>query len=143
MEMEEKRQVIQDGLNKRKSKRKQAIAEAEHEALTMQMIGIVNENARNAEIKKQAMLAERKMRNFISKRTTALKQSSNKITIELWATAAVSIVPIMAYVTDIINLWMLIVASAALILYAAFNAYKLIRNAREITNLNKGSVVND
>lgn len=47
-DMEQNRQIVQDGLDKRASKRKKAITEAEQEAITTQMFDMVNTNALTA-----------------------------------------------------------------------------------------------
>ena len=47
-DMEQNRQIVQEGLDKRANKRKKAITEAEQEAITTQMFDIVNTNALTA-----------------------------------------------------------------------------------------------
>ena len=49
--MEQNRQVVQDGLNKRKAARQIALYDAEQEAITIQIINIVNNNACRAKNK--------------------------------------------------------------------------------------------
>ena len=48
--MEQNKQIVQDGLNKRKARRKKAEEDAYHEAITMQMINIVNAHAKQMEM---------------------------------------------------------------------------------------------
>ena len=145
-EMDQKRQIVQDGLNKRKAKRKQAEIDAEHEALTMQMISIINQNARNAEIKKRAKRAERakrKARNLFEKKTIAIKTRNNEITMSLFAVGVALLLAITLYVTSLTEMWSLIMSAALLMMYAVFNIYALIKNANQLKKLRKESLAND
>lgn len=134
-EMEQKRQIVQDGLNKRKTKRKQAVVEAEQEALTMQMIDIVNRNARNAEIKKRAERAERKERLRIDKITMASKNGNKNIATNLFVAAIILFVAIALYVVHLTELWLLIAVSVLFVAYVAFNIYSLIINIKKLAKL--------
>lgn len=142
-EMDQKRQIVQDGLNKRKAKRKQAEIDAEHEAITMKMIDIVNQNARNAEIKKRAEHAKRKARNLFEKKTIAIKTRNNEIAMSLFAVGVALLLAITLYVTSLTEMWSLIVSAALLMTYAAFNIYALIKNANQLKKLRKEGIAND
>lgn len=125
---EQNRQVVQEGLDKRKTKRQQDLIDTEQEVITTQMIDIVNRNAYNAKVKKQARIAERK-------RIAVLNKRNNRNVINLYASVITISLAILLYVVDLTKLWSLITSSVLLTAYFAFNIYKIIKNTKEITKL--------
>jgi hypothetical protein len=140
--MEEKRQIVQDGLNKRKTKRKQAIIDAEQDAITMQMIDIVNRNAKRVETQSQAELAKCQEHKYNKKKISNLNKNNDIIIVRLYAFATAFILAIMLYVFHLTQLWSLIASSVLLAICFAFDAYILIQNARELAKLKKRMINN-
>ena len=96
--MEQNRQIVQDGLDKRANKRKKAIIEAEQEVITIQMFRIVNTNANNAEPKYQSVRNEVPVYKRPSKKLIRLRNVS---AVNMVASFVALTIPVILYFTNL------------------------------------------
>ena len=129
-EMEKNRQIVQDGLNKRSSKRNKAIIEAEQEGITVQIFNIVNTNANNAKPKPLPAYMETpvcKTTKRPSKRTIMLRNVSAMNLITSIVALIISIVLYATHLTDLI----------CMIAMAIMPAFMIILNLCIFVNMQK------
>lgn len=129
-DMERNRQIVQDGLDKRANKRKQKIADAEHERITITMFQIINTSARDAEIQRQAELdaalaynemVAQKANKRLSKRIASLKRHRSIAIINATASLLMLIASIVFFVVGLTELSYMIVASVVSTFMFVFN----------------------
>ena len=125
---EENKQIVQEGLNKRKAKRKNAQIEAEQEAITSQMIDIVNKNAKAAEVQREIRMAERRTNKKIAK----LKKEANDATACMWLSVALFAVSTICYAFGLTELWTMIVSVVLELALFGFNIFILAQNAKAL-----------
>lgn len=99
--MEQNRQIVQDGLDKRANKRKKAIVEAEQEVITIQMFRIVNTNANNAEPKHQPVYNEAQVYKANKKPSKKLIKLRNVSVVNMVASFVALNIPVILYFTNI------------------------------------------
>lgn len=133
--MEQKRQIVQEGLDKRKAKRKNAEEEAYQEAIEAQMIDIVNKNCSDVNAKKQKEVAERKEQKRNNKKIAMLKKRGNKIVNRLILSVATVVWASLLYAIGVTQLWMFVVFVVLAVAYFAFNVYVAWQNAGRIAEL--------
>ena len=135
---EQNRQIVQEGLNKRKSNRNKALAEAEQEKLTIQMFYIVNQNASDAEVQKkkksEAAIANKK-KQVRKTKLAAVKRQGKAAIIGLWASVALFGAIGILYVTGITEMWSAIATAMLAVVMFAFNVYALWKNAGDLAEL--------
>ena len=137
-EIEKNRQVVQDGLDKRKAKRKKAEEEAYQESIESQMIGIVNKKADNIEAQvkteiKKAVDHKEKQRN--KKKINAIKEKRSHAIIGVFITLVLFTVSGICYTTQITTLWNIIVATSLSAILFIINAYLVVINTIKIARL--------
>lgn len=137
-ETEKNRQVVQDGLNKRKAKRKKAEEEAYQESIESQMIGIVNKKADNTEAKKQReinnAISEREKR-LHDKKVTSIQDKREAAVIGVFMSLLFFAVSGICYVTEITPLWNIIVATVLTAILFIVNAYFVVSNTIQLAKL--------
>lgn len=113
-ETEKNRQIVQEGLDKRKAERKAAEEDARQEKITMQMINMVNKNAHKVDVRdkmeinratyaKKKQKQDKKIASILEKRDVAIEY----IFLALICFAIIGI----CYVTEITKMWNIIAAT--------------------------------
>ena len=144
-ETEKNRQVVQDGLNKRKAKRKKAEEEAYQDSIERQMIDVVNNKhaareaeekerkaneLKQAEIERETRIHNKKIASIQEKRDGAV----TGIFMSLMLFAMVGI----CYVTEITETWNIIAATAltaiTFIISACFAVSYAIKLTQEVSH---------
>lgn len=142
-DMEKNRQIVQEGLNKRSSKQKQALIDAEQDAITDSIIAIVNENAAKYQQKMQMemeqAISEREKR-ILNKRIVRLKDKRNTAVFAICIAIVFGAASGILFVKGITEFWMLIVAAILTAVLIFINAYFVILNAIKLSKLIKGDV---
>lgn len=134
---EENRAIVQDGLDKRKRKRAARLCDAEQEAITRQMIDIVNQNARNAKIKKQKEQTARKKRKLIKAKLQSIQKRNVNIATNIFIAAVLVFLTTILYITHLTQMWSTITTYVLLTIYTICGICQLSINATEITSLKK------
>ena len=137
---EKNRQVVQDGLNNRKAKRKKAEEEAYQDSIERQMINVVNNKCaareaeeqerkanelKQAEIKRETYIHNKKIARIQEKRDGA----ATGIFMSLMLFAMVGI----CYVTEITELRYIIAATVLTAIAFIVSAYFAVSNAIKLT----------
>jgi hypothetical protein len=120
-EMENNRKIVQDGLNKRASKRSKAIIEAEHEIITVKMFSIVNTNACNAESRYQSTYIEAPVCKANKKPSKKLIRLRNVSVINACTSFVAFIIATILYFIGKTELLIMIATSALPVLMFIYN----------------------
>lgn len=139
-ETEKNRQVVQDGLNKRKARRKKAEEEAYQDSIERQMINVVNNKyaareaeeqeckaneLKQAEIERETRIHNKKIASIQEKRNGAIAG----IFMSLMLFAMVGI----CYVTETAELKYIIAATVLTTIMFIISAYFAVSNAIKLT----------
>lgn len=137
-ETEKNRQVVQDGLNKRKARRKKAEEEAYQESITTQMIDVVNKNAHRAEEQKQTeinnAISERQKR-LHNKKVARLQEKRDTALISIFISLMLFAVSAICYATEITELWNVVVAVVLTAIMFVISTYFAVGNAIKLARL--------
>ena len=125
--IEENKQIVQQGLNKRAEARREALADEKHEKITAAMFKVVNDHAK-ARVYNAPVVYKKTKRN--KKRIASAKRNGNVIVKSFWRSIMLLITSGLAHAIGITELWMLL-----LIFMLIFNTYRMWKNAAEIANL--------
>jgi len=109
--MEQNRKIVQDGLDKRASKRNKAIIEAEQEVITVQIFKIVNTNANNAECKQQPVYIETPVCKANKKPNKRIAMFRNMSAVNFVVSTVALIISIVLYATHLTDLICMIATS--------------------------------
>lgn len=137
-ETEKNRQVVQDGLNKRKAKRKKAEEEAFQESITTQMINIVNKKADKTEMQKQMEINianAHKARQLNNKKVATIQEKRSNAVAGVFITLILFAVSGICYVMEITALWNIIVATVLTAILFIINAYFVVSNTIKLARL--------
>lgn len=137
-ETEKNRQVVQDGLNKRKARRKKAEEEAFQESITAQMINIVNKKADNTEMQKQMEVNKavaHKVKQHNKKKIAIIKEKRSSAVAGVFITLILFAVSGICYATQITELWNIIAATALTAILFIINAYFVVSNTIKLARL--------
>ena len=141
-ETEKNRQIVQDGLNKRKAKRKKADEEAYQESIERQMIDVVNnkcaareaeEQERKANELKQAEI-ERKTR-IHNKKIADIQEKRDGAVIGIFMSLLFFAVIGICYVTEITAMWNLIAATTLTTIMFIVSACFVVSETIKLTRL--------
>lgn len=140
-ETEKNRQVVQDGLNKRKAKRKKAEEEAYQESIEAEMISVVNKHYHNVEAQKQMeinnAISERETRIHNKKIASIQEKRDGAVTGIFMSLMLFAMVGI-CYVTEITEMWNIIAATAltaiTFIISACFAVSYAIKLTQEVSH---------
>lgn len=133
--MEQNRQIVQNGLDKRKNNRKKAIIEAEQEVITIKMFQIVNTNACNAEEKYQPVYSEttiRKTDKYPGKRTAMLKKHRTVAVVNIIASLLALIISAVFYVINLTELLYMVAASIPSAFMLIFNLCIFVKAQKKL-----------
>lgn len=129
-DLERNRQIVQEGLDRRANKRKQRIADAEHEIITINMFQIINTNAHDAEERRKAeqnaarayneMVAQ-KANKKLSQKIAMLKQRRNVSVTNTIASLLMLIASAVFFVVGLTELSYMIVTSVMSAFVFTFN----------------------
>ena len=122
--MEQNRQIVQEGLNKRSSSRKKAIVEAEQEVITVQMFRIVNANADDADIRHRVAYNQtiaHKANNRRNKKIAELKKNRKKTIVNIIASVLALAVVAVFYVFSLTEMICAIAVSVLPMFMLIFN----------------------
>ena len=127
--LEQNKQIVQEALDERATKRKNVIIEAEQEAITTQMIDIVNKNASDAEKQRKAVELQRK------KKISLLKRQANCAMLGVFASLLQLGVGISSYIVGATELWSAIVACILSATIFTIQIIILVNNSRKLDAL--------
>ena len=140
---EQNKQIVQESLDKRKSKRKSTIFEAEQEGITINMFKIVNANADYAEAKRAVERTEceierinmmtRKANIRNSKRIAKIKRRRNIAIVNTSAAILSLTAPIVFYVLGRTELFNMIATIVPIAFVIGFNMYLAIKTQMKLT----------
>jgi hypothetical protein len=141
-ESEKNRQVVQNGLNQRKAKRKKTEEEAYQESIEREMIAVVNskhdsriaeEEERKANALKQAEIErENRIRN---KKIASIQEQRESATFGIFMSLIFFAITGICYITEITPLWNLIAATTLSAIMFIINGYFIISNTIKLTKL--------
>lgn len=141
-ETEKNRQVVQDGLNNRKAKRKKAEEEAYQDSIERQMIHVVNsktdariaeEQERKANALKQAEIEREK--RIHDKKVASIQEKRSGAAVGIFMSLIFFAVIGICYITEITAFWNIIAATVLTAILFIVNAYFVVSNTIKLTNL--------
>jgi hypothetical protein len=133
--MEQNRQTVQAGLDKRSSSRKKAIVEAEQEVITIQMFRIVNANADNADNRHQVVcnqIATTKANHRRNKKIAELKKNRKRTLVNIIASILALVVIAVFYAVDLTEIIYAIAISVLPIFMLIFNLCILAKTQKKL-----------
>ena len=114
-EMEKNRQVVQDGLDRRKAERKMAEEDAYQEAIETEMINVVDKHYHNVEAQKQKEIdraVTHKTERLRAKKIAATQEKKDGAVIGVFMSLLFFAINGICYITEITALWNIIASTA-------------------------------
>lgn len=130
--MEQNKQIVQEGLDNNKRKRKEDIADKEHEVITINMFNIINTHASNEDTKRQIARSQIKANDIRNKKIAKYKKRRNEILVNIIAAAIMILVAALFYIFDVTELLYAAVMAVAPMFMLVFNICKLVNAKKKV-----------